>query len=465
MHRPSDMQIRPSTSAFASKVIAIGIIAIATIHLIAFSFFLYRTAIVAPISDMFDYIAAYLQYRDGMRGWFNYLWLPHAEHRLMWTRIFTLVDVELFHTSGIPFIVAATGLLLATAVLVWYQLRRALDEAGVERFLALLAPMVILTTANVVDCSIPINSTYPTTLFFIVLALVLFAGAERFGKYRFYARAASVVAAFAAGLATGAGLLAWPILLWSAWQGRVGGRWMAFLVAAGTAFFAVYLRDLPVHGLTAALQMGGASFFSFGHLLKLAHYFLAFLGLPFSREPALDLAGSTIGASLLIAGLSAILWSVFSTRAKSSSDQIGVGLIILGLGAAALATIGRADMLEEVRIPVRYTIFVSALCVGFLYLLLPRSARRFPTPGRHLSVGILGVIIAALLLVQQIVVGRAAERIAGPISAEADCFVEGIRGTETSGIISRDPESAGKILAVLRRNGLLASRSDRCSRH
>ena len=132
MHRLSDMQGGPSTSGFEFRVIAIVIIAIATLHLIAFFFFLYRTAIVAPISDMFDYIAAYLQYRDGTRGWFNYLWLPHAEHRLMWTRILTLVDVELFHTSGIPFIVTATGLLLGTAVLVWHHLRRAQDEGAVN---------------------------------------------------------------------------------------------------------------------------------------------------------------------------------------------------------------------------------------------------------------------------------------------------------------------------------------------
>ena len=155
----------------------------------------------------------------------------------------------------------------------------------------------------------------------------------------------------------------------------------------------------------------------------------------------------------------------FLARAKSPSDQIGVGLIIFGLGAAALASVGRADLLEEVRLPVRYTIFVSALYVGLLYLLLPRSAPRFSAPCRRLSLGIVCVIIAALLLVQQIVVGRAAEHIAGLISAEANCFIEGIRGTETSGIISRDPDSALKILAALRRNGLLASRSVRCNRH
>jgi len=218
-----------------------------------------------------------------------------------------------------------------------------------------------------------------------------------------------------------------------------------------------------VYGLAPTLHTEGASLSS-EHLFKLGHYFLAFLGLPYSREPALGLAGSTIGAVLLIAGLSSVLWSVCSSHAKSPSDQIGVGLIIFGLGAAALATIGRAD-LEEMMLPVRYTMFVTALHVGLLYLLLPRSAPRFAAPGRRFSVNIAGVIIAALLLVQQIAVGGAAEQIAGLISAEANCFVEGIRGTETSAIVSRNPESAERILTSLRRKGLLASRSDRCSRH
>jgi uncharacterized membrane protein len=146
----------------ASRALAIAIIPIAAIQLIAFGYFLFRTAIVAPISDMFDYIAAYLQFRDGTIGWIDYLWLPHAEHRLMWTRLLTAIDVELLGTSGLPFIAAGTGFLLATAVLVWYQLRRAQDDVGGERLLALLAPMMILSTANVVDCSVPINSIYWT---------------------------------------------------------------------------------------------------------------------------------------------------------------------------------------------------------------------------------------------------------------------------------------------------------------
>jgi hypothetical protein len=186
--------------------------------------------------------------------------------------------------------------------------------------------------------------------------------------------------------------------------------------------------------------------------------------LPFSREPALDLVGRMIGAVLLIAGSSAVVWSAFSPRARSPCDQIGVGLILLGLGAAALATVGRADLIEEVKLPVRYTIFVTALHVGLLFLVLPRLALRSAMPGRRLLVNAVGVGIAVLLLVQQIVVGRAAVQIAGTIAAEANCFVQGIRGAQTSPNVAPDPEAAQQVLAALRQNGLLAASSARCDR-
>ena len=54
-----------------------------------------------------------------------------------------------------------------------------------QQSLSLLAPMLILSTANVTDCSVPINTTYTFTVFFAVLALVLFAGV---GELSFGAR-------------------------------------------------------------------------------------------------------------------------------------------------------------------------------------------------------------------------------------------------------------------------------------
>src|SRR5438105_941197 len=182
------------------KACAAAIAFIAAVQFALFGYFLVRTAVTSPISDMFSYIAAYLRLRAGEVGLLDYLWQPHGEHRLMWIRLLTWADVEVFHTREIPFIAAATAAIGATAILLWHQLRRALPPG--TTVLALLAPMLILSTANVTDSSIAINTTYPITVFFVVLALVLFANAR--GRYADYGRAAGCLSGLAATLATSA---------------------------------------------------------------------------------------------------------------------------------------------------------------------------------------------------------------------------------------------------------------------
>jgi hypothetical protein len=446
-----------------NKILASGIALTAGIHLTVFGYFLFRTAITAPFADMFDYIAAYLRFREGAVGLLDYLWQPHADVRLVWIRLLTMVDVEIFHTKGIPFIAVATGALLLTAVLVWYQVWRAQLRLRGPSVLGLLAPMLILSTANVIDCSIPINTTYPVAVFFIVLTLVLFAGADRFEPYVNYRRAAGVIAALGAGLTAGAGLLAWPILLWSCWQGRVGVRWMAIIIAAGASYMAFYLHNLPVHGLATASQMDIASYLGAQHLGKLADYFLAFLGLPFSYAPALGFVGRAIGAVLLLAGLFAVFWSALSPRASTPLDRIAIGMILLALGSAALATVGRADLLDEVKLPVHYAIFMTALHVGLFCLVLPRLSAYCGGVRGDVLQNAVGLIVAVLLLTQQIFVGRAAALIANARAMEADCFVQGVRGPQISEVITQNQEAAEQILLALRRNGLLDPSSARCT--
>jgi hypothetical protein len=451
------------TNGSLCKITAAGIALIAGMHFAAFGFFLFKTAITAPISDMFGYLADYLRFRGGQVALLEYLWQPHGEHRLLWTRLLTWLDVEIFHTRAIPFITAATGAILLTAGLVWYQLWRAQPRLGGSTPLGLLAPMVILSTANVVDCSVPINTTYPITVFFIVLALVLFAGAEKSDGHGNYRRTAAILAAFGAGLTTAAGMLVWPILLWTGWLGRAAGAWMAILAALGAGYTALYLTNLPVHGLAPASQMDVSSLLSAGHLGKLTDYFIAFLGLPFTREPDLGLFGRAVGLALLLLGLSTVLTSALGRRASTRLDRIGIGMILLALGSAALAAVGRSDLVDEVRVPIRYTLFATTLQVGLLFLLLPRLGRQLATPRARLVQNTAGLIIAAVLLIQQILVGRLAVQITTAISSEAECFAQGIRSGRVSDVITRDPESAQEVLMTLRQNGLLAPRSTRCA--
>jgi hypothetical protein len=440
------------------QTIAAGIILIAAAHITLFGYFLFQTAITSPISDMFTYIADYLQFRAGQVGLLDYLWQPHGEHRLLWIRSLTWADVELLHTRGIAFMAAATASISAAAILVWRVIRRA--EPRLAAPLTLLAPMLVLTSANVVDCSVPINTTYPITVFFAVLSLVLFTGAGEFERWPNLWRTAAIPAAIGSSLATSAGLLMWPILLWISWCGRAGGRWLAILVGVGAIYVAFYTYNLPPYGLAPALDLDVVSFTSPQHLFRLVDYFIAFLGLPFTREPALGLLGRLIGLVLLLAGVSAVLLATFSNRLRTPSDQFAVGMIMLGLGSATLAAVGRSELVNEV--PVRYTIFTTVLHVGLLCLVLPRLACRLATPHGRVLLNSTGLLFAALLLMQQVFIGRIAAQTVAAIARDADCFAEGIYAGPVSSVVTRAPAGAAEVLNRLRQQGLLAPRSSNC---
>ena len=273
------------------RYLALGIALIAAAHFALFGYFLMRTAILSPISDMFAYIDVYLRFRAGEISLLDYLWRAHGEHHLVWIRLLTWADVELFHTRSIPFVIAATAAVVTSAVLVWRQLRHAQPKLGAATSMGLLAPMLMLSTANVTDCSVPINTTYPFTVFFAVLALVLFAGAGAPGSGADLRRLGAVLAAFGASMGTAAGLLTWPILLWVAWRERLNWGWLATMAGLGMIYSLFYARDLFLLGLQPALHKDAASFVDAMHLYSMAYYFFAFLGLPFTREPSLGLVG------------------------------------------------------------------------------------------------------------------------------------------------------------------------------
>jgi hypothetical protein len=301
------------------------------------------------------------------------------------------------------------------------------------------------------------------TVFFVIVALVLFAGGREPNSNTRYRRVAAMLAAFGASLGTAAGLLAWPILLWIAWRERLTRGWVAMLAGLGVVYAVLYSQDLHLLGLDPALQKDAASILSAAHVGKLLDYFFAFLGLPLTRAPHLGLIGRAMGAALFLAGLSAVLMATLSGRLSTPLDRIAIGMILLTFGSAALAAIGRGDLIEEVEVPVRYTMFATALQVGLLCLVLPRLARHHAPARGPLVPSAVGLVLAVVLLIQQILVGRAAAQIADAISREADCFAQATLPTgPVSQVVTRAPEDAQAVLSALRRQGLLAPRSSHC---
>ena len=93
----------------------------------------------------------------------------------------------------------------------------------------------------------------------------------------------------------------------------------------------------------------------------MSDYFFAFLGLPLTRDPAFGLIGRAVGLALFLAGAAAVLIATLSNRLRTPLDRIAIGMILLSFGSAVLASLGRGDLIDEVEVPVRYTMFTTPL--------------------------------------------------------------------------------------------------------
>jgi hypothetical protein len=432
-----------------SRVIAIlgaVVAAEAALQAALFAAFLVRTIILRPFWDMISWIDAYQQMRHG-GSFVSYLWAPHNEHRLLLIRLLTALDVSAFHASGIPFVVAATAALVGAAWLILAELRQYLRLAPKLRALAWLGPMLLLTTAAVVDCSIPINSVFPLSLVFMVAALVLFDSEAERGRHTGTKRSAALLAATLASMANAVGLIAWPVLLWSAWRGDAPRRWLLTIAAAGAIYGLLYLHGLPPnnHG-------DPAHFLDPDHMQKMGDYLLVYLGLPLSRAPGLGLPARVLGGMLLAAGGIVVVRDIVSSRCATRLDRIGVGLVLAALAAAILAAVGRVDLEPEVKVPIRYVVMVAPLHIGLLALALPFLVSYARTLRREVLVLSAASVFAAILLALQFLAERPAAAAADAIVTTLDRYYAGIREPGMQRVVFPDLAVADRVLAALHQN-------------
>ena len=406
-----------------------------------------RTAIVRPFLDMLDWLDAYLTLR-AQGGLLEHLVSFHNEHRLLWIRLLTMLDVSVFAFSGVSFIAASTLALLVAAGLVMREAAHGAAPRGSG--IVWLFGMLFVTFAGAVDCSVPVNAVYPLTLVFAVACICLFDGTDEAGSGTPWRRCAAMACAASCGFGNAAGLLAWPVLAWTAWRGGAGWRWLAAVAVLGAAYCAAYLHGVTTVVSTLPTAEAHAPL-DLAHLLKMLRYLLAYLGLPFTRLPVAMAPGMLLGALLLLAGSVALLWLTLTAQQVTRLQRVAGGLILFALGSAALAAVGRADLAAEVAVPVRYTVFVAMLHAGLLALALPPLLAR-PGGVRLATRGAAG--LAVLLLALQVAGGYAAMGVADRMAAGIERFYSGERGPAVMEAVYRDAARAEAILARLRAEGL-----------
>ncbi len=219
------------------------VLAFATlVHVGLFCIFLYKTIVRVPVLDQLDWVLAYGQtWQAG--DWWSYLWQPHNEHRLLVTRLLLVGDIVWFGASNTVFVIFGV-LALAAIVRVLLAEVWSSDLRGEPRALLLAAVVFILTASHLaVLVSVAVIGCQLHTVCFVVLALVLLDGTgER--RHPAFRRALAVVFAVLAPFGVAAGLLVWPVMLWTAWRASLGWRWFATIAAIGGMAWMVYLSGI-----------------------------------------------------------------------------------------------------------------------------------------------------------------------------------------------------------------------------
>lgn len=423
--------------------------ALTAIQLGLFLWYLKATIIRQPFWDMYSYVLHYLQYREDGGLWM-YLWEAHGGHRPIWSRLLAAIDVEAFSGAAYPFIVSTTAFQLTAAWLLWRECRRGVP-GQFGSALGCIVLMLVLTSVAAVDCAIPIECAYPQVLMFSVLAIVLFAGAgaaDGTGQATHWKRGAALAVAVAAPLGNAVGLVTLPVLLWMAWRSRAGRWWIAGIALFGTAFVASYLAGQAIAPGTGAADPPS--------LVSRIDYLITYLGLPWTRAAALAIPGRIVGVFLLLAGVWAVIRKGLLGRSAGRLEVVSVALIMFSLGTALLAALGRPGVSpsETVLVPVRYSVLLTPLHAGLLFIASPVLYRLWNNRARWPAVAM--AIAAGLLVVQQVAAGEAAVTITSRMRATISRFEAGYTEPGMTTVILSDLDQARRELAIIRGAGLYA---------
>src|SRR5215469_13899589 len=198
---------------------------IAVVYLVLFGYYLGATIISVPVYDLIGFIMHYADF--WLRGdWWGYLWIPHNEHRLIFTRLLLLADIGWFRGNTVPFIVFGLLSLGVMILVIMQEVMAAALPVGLRLTLAGLVLLLLATSYIVVDCTMPALGQYVHTAAAATLALVLLDGAGEGGRFAHLRRMLALIAAICAAFGIAGGLIIWPVLVCIAWRGGLSRGWI-----------------------------------------------------------------------------------------------------------------------------------------------------------------------------------------------------------------------------------------------
>jgi hypothetical protein len=430
-------------SIYQKHAFTIVLTLIAAANSILFLYFVEKASIRVPVVDLLDWLQFYGERsKDG--DWLGYLWTPHNEHRMVFSRILLALDVKWFGDQGEAFAASGFVLLLGMTVTICWKILKS-DLSFSWKLTVIPIAVLLLTPANtVVMIGMQTMGGFLQASSFGVFALVLLDGAAEQNHFSTYRRTAAIVCACLAAFGDSGGLLIWPALLWSAWKG--GLRWgrIVGIACVGTLFVAAYLWNLPSPAVSKSMD--------FSHVVRSFDYMLRFLGLPWSHVHELVWPGRLVGLSIFCLGSFAIASASFSVRV-GTLKRLGVALILFSFLIAGAAALARVDVAVDREMPIRYGMFVVLAHLGLLLWSLDFLQRLWHGAHRRsFQWLLLGTSLA--WFGQQIVIGRFAVEEASRYNDAWSRFVAGDWTPDMLRYVYPDRERAQADLAYLRANGL-----------
>ncbi len=413
------------------------------LYLAIFIYYVVATIITVPYLDLLQWILRYDQYwRAG--DWWHYLWLPHNGHRMVWSLLLMLTDIECCRGSTLPFFLFnSTCFLLTVGGSVWAIW---VADLMIELKAILVAAVILLLAASwaVIYCSVPIEGDFVHTTGLFVLALVLLEGGGDKGSGATIRRAAAIAAAVLAAFGLAGGLLAPVVLLWAAWAGGLERAWLIAIALMAGVLFAVYLPGIPTDQVDHLLDWTA--------LPKLADYYVRLLGLPWSHVSSLVWLGRLVGCMVLGASILTLFRRSILRRPGSRLERMGLALLVFSLLITGIVAIGRWNWGPERPVAIRYGIFAALAQVGLLLAntlwvnWVWQKGYRRPLQWATLAA-------ATVLMVQQIVAGQAAVAVTSQYENSYREFAAGHPTDEMARPILGAPESE-RVLRIMRRLGI-----------
>lgn len=417
---------------------------ITAVYVILFTYYLDVTGLRVPINDVIWWLLYYMDH--WLTGdWWTYLWAPHNEHRLMWSRLLMIADLEWFGGNAMAFLIFGIVCLLILLGAILREVAMSAIPREPKIVVAFLVVLLLVTSYNAIDCSVPQLGLYLHTCAFFVLSLVLMDGREEGGRFANLHRIAALPSAVAAALGVSGGLLAWPVLHWAAWRGGLGWRWIACIWVVGGVLIVAYLDGLSEKAVVTA--------FDPMTFLRLADYAIRFLGLPWSHSHSLVWFGRAVGAAVAAMGGYFILRFGLIGRPRNRLERIAVGILLFSFGMAALIALARVNTAPEREMPIRYALFTSMAQVALLLLAAPYLAKIWSGNRRRIMQAAI-LVFALLLTGQQILSGQAGAAGVAEYTHAYRRFAAGQWSPEIGRLLGTNKASDDRALTYITAHGL-----------